>query len=72
MSKPDHMAWCKSRALDILRSGDIPGAYASMVQDLRSDPSTEQHPAIMLGMQLMMGGHLDTQDKMEKFINDFN
>ncbi|MDB5265884.1 MAG: hypothetical protein JWM39_597 [Parcubacteria group bacterium] len=72
MAEQNHLEWCKVRALDVLKSGDIPGAYASMVTDLRSDSSTENHPAIMLGMQLMMGGHLSKPEEMEKFINDFN
>jgi len=72
VAKQDHLAWCKERALDVLKSGDIPGAYTSMVSDLQSEPSTQNHPAIMLGMNLMMAGHLDTAEKMEKFINDFN
>jgi hypothetical protein len=72
MAEHNHLAWCKERALGILKSGDIPGAYASMVSDLRNDPSTENHPAIILGMQLMMGGHFKKPEEMEKFINDFN
>lgn len=72
MADNDHLAWRKTRALEILRSGDIPGAHASMVTDLRSDPTTADHPAIALGLQLLMNRHLDTSEKMEKFINDFN
>lgn len=72
MTERNHMERCKERALEILKSGDIPGAYASIVSDLRNDPSTENHPAIMLGMELMMGGHLSEPEQMEKFINDFN
>ena len=72
MAGQDHIAWCKERALDVLKSGDIAGSYASMVSDLRNDPSTENHSGIQLGMMLMIGGHLSTPTEMEKFINDFN
>jgi hypothetical protein len=72
MTRDDHMKWCKERALDILESGDIPGAYASMASDLGNHPETAGHDGIQLGMILMMGGHLKTHAEMEKFIKDFN
>lgn len=72
MAGNDHLAWCKQRALEVLKSGDIPGAYTSMASDLNNDPSTRDHPGIQLGMMLMMGGHLKTAPEMEKFITDFN
>ena len=33
-SREEHLAWCKSRAIEILDAGDIKGAVASMVSDL--------------------------------------
>ena len=33
-SRDEHLAWCKSRALEILDRGDRAGAVASMVSDL--------------------------------------
>ena len=33
-SRADHLAWCKSRALQILDAGDEQGAVASMISDL--------------------------------------
>jgi hypothetical protein len=56
----------KKRALRILDSGDIPGAYASIASD------TPGHAANPRGMQLMMGGFLSTDYKMRKFIEGFN
>jgi len=66
------MDWCKKRALEYVERGDTTNAYASMASDLRKHPDTETHPAIMLGMQLMMIGDLSSPDKMRNFIKGFN
>lgn len=72
MTRSEHMDWCKARALEYVDRGDTANAYASMFSDLRKHPETARHPAIMLGMQLMMIGDLDTPAKMRKFIEGFN
>lgn len=33
-TRDEHLAWCKSRALELLDRGDPPGAIASMISDL--------------------------------------
>ena len=71
-TREQHLNWCKERALAILNTGDIAGAYASMASDLRKHPETEDHIAIGLGMSLMFGGHLNTTNEMRKFIEGFN
>ena len=68
----DHLTWCKQRALEILDAGNIHGAYTSMISDMGNHPDTKDHDALMLGMQLMVNGHLNTDPKMRKFIEDFN
>lgn len=72
MTRSEHLQWCKERALEYIDSGDISGAYASMTSDLKKHPETEGHTAIMLGMMLMLGGHLNTPNEMRKFIEGFN
>ncbi len=72
ISRSDHLAWCKERALQYLNKGDLSGAFASMTSDLGKHPKTEGHSAISLGMMMLMGGHLDTPEKMRKFIEGFN
>ena len=71
-TRAEHMDWCKKRALEYVERGDTTNAYASMASDLKKHPETADHPAIMLGMQLMMVGDLSTPDKMRKFIEGFN
>lgn len=72
MTRTEHVEWCKLRALEYVDSGDLKDAYASMCSDLTKHPETETHSAMSLGMALMMGGHLDTEHEMRKFIEGFN
>ena len=68
MTRSEHLAWCKQRALECCDSGDAEEAFSSMASDLRKQPETAHHNAtIMLGMHLMMIGDLDTPEKMRKF-----
>lgn len=70
MNRADHIAWVKARALAELGpgGGGPVAALASTQQDLMSQPMTADHPAIMLGMQLALSGHLGTPEQMRKWI----
>ena len=72
MNRQEHLDWCKKRAIEYVEIGDLSQAYASITSDLNKHPETEGHSAIMLGMMLMMGGHLSTKEEMRKFIEGFN
>ena len=73
MNRSEHLQWCKDRANAYVDMGDLEQAFASMGSDIRKHDETRNHEStIMLGMQLMMIGDLDTPEKMRKFINGFN
>lgn len=72
MTREEHLAWCKQRALEYVDTGDTANAYASMASDLSKHPETEGHAGIKLGMLMLMGGHISTPAKMREFINGFN
>lgn len=72
MNRSEHLQWCKDRANEIAATGDFPQAYASMASDLSKHEETANHGAIELGMMLLLGGQLNSQHEMEKFINGFN
>ena len=72
MNRQEHLDWCKKRAIEYVEIGDLSQAYASITSDLNKHPDTEGQSAIMLGMMLMMGGHLSTKEEMRKFIEGFN
>ena len=71
-TRQEHLEWCKKRAIEYCDMGDINQALASMGSDLSKHPETEKHPAIQLGMMMLMGGHLNSPIEMKKFINGFN
>lgn len=72
MTRSEHLAWCKQRALEYCDKGDTTNAWASMASDLSKHPETESHAAINLGLMMLMSGHLNTPQKMREFINGFN
>ena len=72
MKREEHLNWCKKRALEYVESGNIDGAWASMVSDLSKSDETKEHPAIQLGMVLIMSQHLKTKNEMKEFIEGFN
>lgn len=72
MTREEHLAWCKQRALEYVDHGDLTNAWASMASDLTKHPETEKHAAITLGTMMLMSGHLSTAPEMRKFINGFN
>lgn len=70
-TRHEHLEWCKQRALEYIDRGNTSQAYASICSDLSKHPETESHPAMSLGMSLMMGEHLNTLQEMRKFIDGF-
>ncbi len=38
--RAEHLAWCKTRALEYVEGGDLAGAIASMMSDLTKHPQT--------------------------------
>jgi hypothetical protein len=72
VTRAEHLAWCKTRALAYVDARDLPNAFASLVSDLRKHPETEGHEAMTLGMVLLFAGRLDTAKDMRDFIEGCN
>jgi len=72
MTRAEHLAWCKQRALEYVDIGDLNQAFTSMASDLGKHEGTKGHGAIRLGMMLLLNGHLGTSIKMREFIEGFN
>ncbi len=68
----EHLEWCKQRALQYIDTGDLDGAFLSMMSDLRKHEETEGHSAIQLGVMLKLGGSLNSSHEMREFIIGFN
>ena len=72
MDRTEHLQWCKDRALEYVRLGDLDQAIASFQSDMRKHAETANHSALELMTMMMFGGQLSTSTDVEKFINDFN
>ena len=72
MTRTEHVEWSKKRALEYVDNNDLNTAFSSMASDLGKHKETEKHPAIEIGMQLLMMGKLNTSDEMRKFIEGFH
>ncbi len=72
MDRAEHLQWCKDRAIAYVDTNDLDQAFASFSSDMGKHPETDGHSALELGTMMMFGGHLDTPQKMRKWIEGFN
>ena len=73
MTRAEHVAWCKQRALAEL-DADPQGmgpvhALSSLQSDLRKHPDTAGHQGLELGALLAFGGHLQTERQVREWID---
>lgn len=55
MTREEHLAWCKERALEYWRAGDLQNAVASMGSDLGKHPETQPATSLLaLGMMFLI------------------
>ena len=58
MTREEHIAWCKKRALEYLNAGDPPNAFTSFCSDMRKHPETFIEPeAVQAGLLLITQGN---------------
>ena len=72
MNRAEHLQWAKDRALEYVNTGDLQQAFTSMASDLGKHEETQGHIGIKLGMMEIMGGFLDTPEKMRHHIEGYN
>lgn len=72
MTRAEHLAWCKQRAIAYIEAGDYKQALTSMLSDMRKHPETEKHVGLQMGVMLMISGHLSSPEEIRKFIEGFN
>lgn len=70
MTRDEHMAFCKRRALEYIALGDPSNAIASMLSDLGKHPETAPLLDGPLGMMGIMSANSAREAK--KFIEGFN
>jgi hypothetical protein len=71
MTRAEHIAWCKSRAIQELEfSKDPKQGVISMMSDLGKHPETANNVLRSLCMMMLMGSC--TERSVREFINGFN
>ncbi len=76
MNRAEHLQWCKDRAnKEFEFSGKLEDAFASMMSDLRKHEEEDRayiEALRLTGMSMQMGGQLNSEAKMFKWIDGFN
>ena len=71
----EHVQWCKQRALEYAKRGELGNALNSLASDLGKHPDTagERYAQVVrLGMSLMLSGQLSTNQAMREFIEEID
>lgn len=69
-TRAEHLAWCKTRALQYVDAGNLQEAMASMLSDLTKHQDTA--PSAKIGMILMMTVDRNSPQQVRSFITGFN
>lgn len=72
MTRAEHLAWSKERALQYAEAGDTSQAAASMASDLRKHPDLADHAGIELMTLSLFGGFLNNPRDLRDMIEGFN
>lgn len=72
MTREEHLAWAKERALEYADMGDVAQAMASLGSDLNKHPETKNHGGMELMMMMAMAGQFDRPGELRKFIEGFS
>lgn len=72
MTREEHLAWCKKRALEYIARGQIKEGLTSMMSDMRKHPETESPGLDQMTVGLMVCGALSTPEQARKHINGYN
>lgn len=72
MTRAEHLAWSKKRALEYVERGELAQAFTSMASDLEKHDELRGHKGIMIGTMLMLSGNLSSERDMRHFIEGFN
>lgn len=72
-TREEYVKWCKSRAMDLINSGDLLGGVTSMMPDMDKRADTKLSPALTpLGLYAAIQANKGDRDFAERFILGFN
>ena len=72
MTRAEHLAWCKERALAYIDRGQCMEGLTSMMSDLDKHDETRGHAGNLIGLQMMMAGMLKDPHEARRFIEGYN
>ena len=72
MTRAEHIAWCKKRALEYVDRGQINDGLTSMMSDMSKHPETSSSTLDNLTVQLMLIGALSTIANARRHIEGYN
>ena len=74
ITRAQHLAWCKERALAYVDRGDVSDAFDSFCSDVSKHPDTEpiMETIEFVGMPLLMMGLLESPKAMRDHILGYN
>lgn len=70
MTREEHVAWCRQRALEYLNRGDVKNAVASMMSDINKHPDCGVPD--MIHMFGMMAVNKNSVYDARRYIEGFN
>jgi hypothetical protein len=72
LTREEHLAWAKARALAYCDAGHLHGAFTSLASDLNNHPETADHRAMAHLMTLALMGRITTAEDMRRYIAGMN
>lgn len=73
MTRDEHLAWSKKRALEYLDHGDVRQGFTSMLSDLSKHPELKDHKGGEIGVMFMMlPGWINDPVEVRRWIVGFN
>lgn len=72
MTREEHLAWCKQRALEYIDKGQIKEGITSMMSDMSKHDETKSPALDQLALMMLVSGHLNSVYEARKFINGYN
>lgn len=73
MTRDEHLAWAKKRALEYVDAGDVRQGFTSMLSDLSKHPELKDHKGCEIGVGFMMlPGWIDNEREVRRWIVGFN
>jgi hypothetical protein len=70
MTRAEHLAWAKQRALEFVDRGELLDAIASILSDLYKHPETER--SVAMGAMVAITVNRRDADAVRRFIDGFN